>query len=79
MSLLIETTKNNFNSLDALRPLLSVGHFLQSFLQSSPPSSGFINDTNVLLDYIYTETFPVKFFTFCSFLIAPRNNSIICN
>ena len=53
--------KNNLNALDALSPLLGGGHFLQSSLHSSHPSSGFINSTNVLFNYIYTETFPAKF------------------
>ena len=76
--LLAKTTKSNFNSLDALQPLWSVDHFLQSSLQSSCSSSVFISDTNVFLNYIYTETFPVKFFAFCSrnwCLIAPIKNS----
>ena len=59
--LLKKLAKNNFNALDALIPLLSGGHFFQSSLHSSHPPSGFINGTNVLLNYIYTETFPAKF------------------
>ena len=69
MSLLIKSSQNSFNSLNALKPLLTVGHFSLIFSALNTQMFHFINDTNVFLNYIYTETFPVKFFTYSTFVI----------